>query len=273
MKRLHIICIFYLSWLTVEAQGVFRSFAGPGPLGLTVLPVTGDGSSFLPGSAALLSQYTTPGISLGTSWPYTLAEVIQAHAALALPMANNNYLGFQIGGQGDESLSEFFVGAAYAKKISDKWSAGLQAGLHNTSIINWASIWNISLEASTLYRINDQVQIGYRANYYTQSISLEQKPAQWDHQLGVRFHPTNALVLGAEVISSTVEGWHYHLYMTYQVQEHLRLRMGHGFAPYQFGAGVDLYLWDHWIIQVAARYHPVLRWSPGFGIQIPLKKR
>ncbi|HRV85300.1 MAG TPA: hypothetical protein P5275_10580 [Saprospiraceae bacterium] len=270
--RLHIISIFYLYAVASNAQGVFRSFAGPGPLALTVLPVTGDGATFLPGSAALLSQYTNSGISLGTTWPYTLANVLQAHAALVRPLQNNNFLGFQLGGQGDEALSEFFLGAAYAKKLSDKWSAGIQAGLLNTSILNWASVWNFSVEASTLFLINEELQIGYRANFYTQSISLEERPAQWDHQLGIRFHPTNALVLGAEIVSSTLEDWHYHLYLTYQVQEHLGIRFGQGFSPYQFGVGIDLNIWDGWMIQLAARYHPVLRWSPGIGLQIPLKK-
>ena len=271
MKRLHIIWMIYLMSLPIHGQDVFRSFASAGTLGLSVLPVTAEAGSFLPGCAAALTRINSPGLLLSTTWPYTLADVIQAHASLVLPGHNNNYFGVQMAGQGDASLSEFLFSGAYAKKITDRWAAGLRAGVRNTSITNWASVWNVSIEASGLYQISDPFQLAYRAHYYTEAITREKVTSQIDQQLGLQFNPTPQLGMGVDIIQSTYDGWHYYVHLVYRIQEHFGLRMGHGFAPYQFGAGVDLKLWNGWTIQVATRYHPILRWSPGINLQIPLK--
>jgi hypothetical protein len=205
------------------------------------------------------------GISAGVFYEnrFGLNELSDKGAVVAMPLGNSafavSYKSF-----GYSSFSTSKTSLAYALKLTDKFSFGLQFNYHNTRIAeNYGNASGISFEGGFLYKMNDKLSLaGHLYNPTRAKLSDfndERIPSLLRLGAGYRF--SEKVSVTSEVRKASDAKASVRAGLEYQLIEQLALRAGFGSSPshYSFGFGWKLKTFQ---LDVATGYHLVLGFTP-----------
>jgi hypothetical protein len=112
------------------------------------------------GNQAGLAFIKGMNINLGYENRYQVFELSALNFAIAKNINNLGTFGFVIKKFGFSQFNEFMAGIAYAKKLGNSFSLGLQFDYFNTSISGYGNRSTFSFETGIMYVISNQLTIG-----------------------------------------------------------------------------------------------------------------
>ncbi len=219
---------------------------------------------------ACLASLEKSEIGLSVLSRFGMKELNTSALAFALPVSNKgdvfaislNYFGYNL-------FSRKKAGLAYAKKLSNVFSAAVQVDYLNTKIAEgYGSVSNITFEMGLVAKINDKLNAGVHVfNPLRSKIADyqdERLPAIY--KTGIGYKATDKVLITAEVFKPIDEKAVYKFAMEYNPVKILYVRGGIGTKPVQFtfGAGVK---WNNLFFDFSSGYYDVLGYSPSVSLR------
>jgi len=216
------------------------------------------------------------GVSAGVNYEsrFSLNQLADRGVIIAAPFgihaAGISYRSF-----GYELFNSSKTSLAYAIRLSDKFSAGMQFNLNNVRLgENYGRQTTLTIEGGFLYKMNEKVSIGGHIYNPTRArlseFNDERIPTMIRVGAGYRFSPK--VILTAEVRKPSDADASIRAGLEYFVADALALRLGFGSDPsqYAFGFGWKLKTFR---LDVAAGYHQVLGFSPQVSLTYQMDKK
>lgn len=179
--------------------------------------------------------------------------------------------GLSVQSFGAESYSEQKVALAYARKLFDKLSIGVQFDYLNTSIDEYGSTGAITFDIGFMAPLNDEISVGVRAFSPVRVALTEQEDLPGLLGVGFSYHPSKKVSVDAEVEKAVDTDLAVRAGLEYWVHPKLAIRAGGAANPTLATFGVGLRLNEQFKIDLASSWHQVLGISPGLGLRYELK--
>ncbi|MCF8369414.1 MAG: hypothetical protein K9G76_10260 [Bacteroidales bacterium] len=229
----------------------------------------------------------TKGINTGVGYSnrFLLQELGTKYLGLAFP-TKYGVFGLGYSGFGYSNYSQDKLGLAYAKKLNERFSAGLQLDYLSTRIAeDYGKAYVLSFELGMMMQLSDEVIIAAHI-FNPLNSKLENKfneRISSVYRLGISYKITDDFLLLVE----TKKDMNYKPQIMggfeYSLAEKLAVRLGLSSIPslsgadkfsiaslYTFGFGLEL---DKLQIDFGASVHQVLGWSPHISMTYEINKR
>lgn len=214
------------------------------------------------------------GVSAGAFYEnrFTISELSDKGALVAMPLGNSSFA-LSYRSFGYSAFSNSKAGLAYALKLNEKFSFGLQFNYHSVRIAdNYGSTNNISFEGGFLYRYNTKLSLAAHVTNPTRAqiadFNNERIPSIIRIGAGYKF--TDKVILNAEVKKPSNTDISVHSGLEYWVANQIALRVGFNtLNTFSFGFG-----WKAKSLQVdaAASFNSVLGFTPHISLTYSGKK-
>ncbi len=223
---------------------------------------------------ACLAELEKPEVGASILNRFTVKELNTEALAFALPLKNNKgVFGLSLNNYGYNLFNRKKVGLAYAKKLSNVFSAGVQVDYLNTKIGDgYGSKSVFTVEAGVLARITDQLKAGVHifnpisaklANYDNEHIPILM-------QAGLSYKLSENIFAAAEVFKPVDEKAIYKFALEYNPVSILYLRGGVSSDPVQFTFGLGL-KFSSFYFDISSGYYEPLGYSPSVGLRYAFK--
>jgi len=172
---------------------------------------------------------------------------------------------------GTGAYNEQKIGLAYARKLFDRMSIGVQFDYFGVRMAEYGSASAVTFEAGILAEVSDEWRIGIHA-YSPVRIKLPNQdylPALFS--VGASYLPSDKVTVTAELEKNIDYPLNARIGIEYQPMEVLALRGGVSTAPFSMNFGLGMRL-NGLGIDLATMYHEVLGFTPGISISYGLKK-
>lgn len=259
------IILLFLTPVISFCQGISNSIA---PAALRVGTYSNkqvDAFSFTANQASLVAiQKISAGIY--SERRFMLSELSHYLAVVVLPVSSGSF-GFKGSHFGFSHYQESQAGIAYAKKMGDMVSIGVQFNYSNISVPPYGNASVVGFEAGTLLYLTDRLQAGvYVNNPLSGKRDVNQgKIYPGVYAFGIGYDVSDKILLSAEIIQEEWQLININLSFQYKVVD-------------QFLAGVGLstntstgwfkfaFSWKPLQLGVVASFHPQLGISPGLQV-------
>ncbi len=205
---------------------------------------------------------------------FAMKELGDKGLTLALPFRNSAF-GLNYRSFGYSAFSNSKAGLAYAMKLAEKFSLGIQLNYHSLRIgENYGTANTISIECGFLYKMTDKLSIAAHIYNPTRAkladFNDERIPSLMRFGLGYKF--SEKVRMNAEVRKSSDAKASLRAAIEYWVIEPLAIRAGFGTDParYTFGFGYRL---KDFQLDVAAGYHLMLGFTPQLSLTYSMSKK
>ena len=205
---------------------------------------------------------------------YGIKELSHSAIALALP-TNRGTFGLSLSYFGYSKYNESKIGLAYAKKLFEKVSAGIQLDYFNTSIYgNYGNGGVLTAEIGLIFEPVENLLIGAHAfnPVRTSYNTYDDEALSTALKLGMAYSFSENVLLSIEVESDFENATNFKSGIEYQVIKQLYLRAGINTNPasYHFGLGYQFY---QIIADLAFSHHQVLGYSTNISLRYSLKSK
>jgi len=172
---------------------------------------------------------------------------------------------------GINDYNEQKIGLAYARKLFDKLSMGVQFDLINTRITNYGSAAVFTFEIGFVAPINKELTVGARIFSPMRVAITEEEDVPGLMGIGFSYHPSKKVFLNGEVEKGIDTDLSIRAGVEYQIHSVVSLRLGGAANPTLATFGLGFKISDQFNMDIATTYHQVLGLSPGIGIRYGLK--
>lgn len=270
MKRYYIYLLFTLLPLINFAQGWNPVGSRSAALGHSSVCLDDVWSYFHnPGAAASIRSFSA-GLYYETRF---LTKELQTQAiAVAIPLKKGV---LTTGGQffGYEQYRNTRAGIGYALQLSDMFQLGVQGNMQALRLgNNYGSTVSGTIEAGLLVKFNSKWQIGFSVmNIGRQKINPLNDRFSTVMRGGLCYKPSKKVSIMAEVEKQVITQISIKGGIEYAPIDHVFLRIGAHSGPMEFAFGAG-YKNKGFSIDLHSQYHPILGWSPGFGLNYQIQK-
>lgn len=223
-----------------------------------------------PGAAASIKTITA-GAYYETRF---LTKELQTQAiAIAIPLKKGVLTsGAQFFGY--EQYRNTRAGLGYALALSEIFQLGIQGNLQALKLgNNYGSTISGTMEAGLLVKLNEKWQIGLSVlNFSRQKINPLNDRFATVLRGGFIYKASKKVNILGEVEKQVITPVSFKGAIEYTPIDQLFLRIGAHSGPMEFAFGIG-YKNKGFTIDLHSQYHPVLGWSPGFGINYQLQKK
>ncbi len=194
-----------------------------------------------------------------------------AAAGIAYPIANGTF-GLQLQYFGIDLYNEQRVGLAYARKLMDNLSLGIQFDYLNTKITDYGNKGLLTFEIGMLAQVSKQLSLGLHlySPMRVEIIDGENLPTLLKLGMGYQASKKVLVTIEAEkdidfdlIIKGGVE---------YYLHPAVAIRIGAANNPTLVSFGTGFRLKDGISIDLASSYHQTLGFSPGFSMRYAFNK-
>jgi hypothetical protein len=205
---------------------------------------------------------------------FAMKELGDKGVTIGLPVRNGAF-GINFRSFGYSAFSNSKAGLAYAMKLTDKFSLGVQLNYHAIRIgENYGKAQTFSVEGGFLYQMTEQLSVAGHV-YNPTRVKLaefndERIPSLFRFGLGYKF--SDKVRMNAEVRKASDAQANLRVGLEYWVIEPLAVRAGFGTDParYTFGFGYRL---KDFQLDVAAGYHLLLGFTPQLSLTYSMAKK
>lgn len=216
------------------------------------------------------------GVSAGVFYEnrFGLNELSDRGAVVAMPLGNSAF-GLNYHTFGYSSFSTSKTSLAYALKLTDKFSFGLQFNYHSTRIAeNYGKASSLSVEGGFLYAMNDKISLaGHISNPNRARLSdFNDERIPTILRIGAGYRFSEKVILTSEIRKASDATPSLRAGVEYIIVEQFALRAGFGSTPaqYSFGFGWKLKTFQ---LDVATGYHILLGFSPQLSLTYAVGKK
>jgi hypothetical protein len=205
---------------------------------------------------------------------FAMKELGDKGITIGLPVRNGAF-GINYRSFGYSAFSNSKAGLAYAMKLTDKFSLGVQLNYHAIRIgENYGTAQTFSIEGGFLYQMSEQLSVAAHIYNPTRAklteFNDERIPSLFRFGLGYKF--SDKVRMNAEVRKASDAKANLRVGLEYWVIEPLAIRAGFGTDParYTFGFGYRL---KDFQLDVAAGYHLLLGFTPQLSLTYSMNKK
>jgi hypothetical protein len=205
---------------------------------------------------------------------FAMKELGDKGVAIGLPVRNGAF-GINFRSFGYSAFSNSKASLAYAMKLTDKFSLGVQLNYHAIRIgENYGKAQTFSVEGGFLYQMTEQLSVAGHVYNPTRAklaeFNDERIPSLFRFGLGYKF--SDKVRMNAEVRKASDAQANLRVGLEYWVIEPLAVRAGFGTDParYTFGFGYRL---KDFQLDVAAGYHLLLGFTPQLSLTYSMAKK
>ena len=219
-----------------------------------------------------LANLETFNIGIHLDNKYGIKEL--SHGALALAMPTNaGTFGLSYSYFGYSKYNESKIGLAYAKKLFEKVSAGIQLDYFSTSIYgDYGTGGALTAEIGLLFEPIENLIIGAHAfnPVRTSYNTFDEEALSTALKLGIGYYFSESVLFTIEVESDFENATNFKSGVEYMPVENLFLRAGINTNPvsYHFGVGYQFY---QIITDLAFSHHEVLGYSTNISLRYFIK--
>ncbi len=264
MQRLLLCCFLFIS-VQAFAQNGLPPTAGArsAALGGSGLNFTDINSIF--SNQAGLADLDGLSFTLVGENRFLLSEIRSLSAGAALPSKLGTF-GLSLNYYGFDLYNEQRIGLAYARKLMNRLSIGAQFIFLNTNIPDYGNAANFTFELGLQAKLSKSLSLGVHTFNPGRVKLIEDERLPTLLGIGMQYQPSEKLFLIAEVEKDLDYTVRTRFGAEYQLIEQLWLRIGVATQPAEYTFGLGYTLKNSFRIDVSARYHQVLGFSPGIGI-------
>lgn len=205
---------------------------------------------------------------------FAMKELGDKGISIGMPVRNGAF-GINYRSFGYSAFSNSKAGLAYAMKLTEKFSLGVQLNYHAIRIgENYGKAQTFSIEGGFLYQMSEQLSVAGHIYNPTRAklaeFNDERIPSLFRFGLGYKF--SDKVRMNAEVRKASDAKANLRVGLEYWVIEPLAVRAGFGTDParYSFGFG---YCLKDFQLDVAAGYHLLLGFTPQLSLTYSVNKK
>lgn len=214
------------------------------------------------GNPAGIAGIGSPRILLSYESRFQIPELSIRAIAFALPYKRQVF-GWFVNFYGTDSYNEQLVSLNYARRLSERLSAGIRFNYHGLKIPEYTSQIAWSVAAGIQYRVLDNLVLGMHLSNPNQAGFDEELQAELPvlGELGLLYAFTEKFILAAAV--QKIVGYRPDLKtgLEYRLHTLLSVRGGISSVPFKQYLGLGL-RYKRLLMDLAASSHPVLGFSP-----------
>lgn len=205
---------------------------------------------------------------------FAMKELGDKGVTIGLPVRNGAF-GINYRSFGYSAFSNSKAGLAYAMKLTDKFSLGVQLNYHAIRIgENYGKAQTFSIEGGFLYQMSEQLSVAGHIYNPTRAklaeFNDERIPSLFRFGLGYKF--SDKVRMNGEVRKASDAKANLRVGLEYWVIEPLAIRAGFGTDParYTFGFGYRL---KDFQLDFAAGYHLLLGFTPQLSLTYSMNNK
>ena len=263
-----ILAICFCALLSANNDPIGAKSAGIGHASVSL----SDGWSLFNNQAGL-AFLEKPFIGISYENRFQLKELSRNFIGLALPTESGT-IGISALSFGNQLYSEAKYGLAYARKLNDKMSLGVQLNYMTTRLpADYGSRKNLSAEVGLMASLSDELQVGVHVFNPTQSELSESVSENIPtvFRIGAQYKVSEKVFIAAETEKDLEREAIFKSGIQYHVLEKLYLRTGISTNPTYSSFGFGMLL-EQFIIDFSTSYQPRLGYTPQFSISYDLDK-
>jgi len=202
---------------------------------------------------------------------FELSDLNQVAAAVVFPSELGAF-GLQMSYFGFDLYNEQKIGIAYARRLMDKLSLGVQFDWLNTQIANYGNKGVITFEIGLMSPITSNLTIGVHL-YSPMRVELiegEELPPVF--KVGLAYEASKKVLLTAEVEKESDLNPNVKAGLEYLIHPSLAIRLGVASNPSLFSFGLGYRINNQFFIDVASSYHQDLGFSPSISVRYAFAK-
>ncbi|MDO9374836.1 MAG: hypothetical protein Q7T76_10470 [Ferruginibacter sp.] len=203
---------------------------------------------------------------------FMLAATSLYTGAVAIPSGQGNF-GFNLKYSGFGNFSESQVGAAYAKRLSNKIDMGVQFNYCGYRVPGYLRSHAATVEIGAMVHLNAKLNVGLHVfNPIGGNFSKAEEKLASAYKVGIGYDPSDQVFVAAEIFQQEGCPLAVNAGLQYQFEQQFFLRIGvaTGSRSGYAGAGV---CWKNLRLDVTVGYHAQLGISPGLMLISGLRKK
>lgn len=266
MQRLVILFLLNCFTFSLTAQQGLSSLIGARGAGMGKTGLTFQDINSAMGNQAGLAHIERIEVLLLGEQRFINSPIPAANAAVAIPSGFGTF-GLTLNYFGIASYNEQKIGLAYARKLFDQLSIGVQFDYLNTRMDELGSKGVVTFEVGIQAQLLPDLQFGFHLYNPTTQELLPGEPIATIYSAGIGYTPAQQTFITLEIQkhidhTASIRGG-----VEYRAMDKIAIRTGFATAPtlLTFGLGFDVS--DQFIIDAATTYHQILGLSPSLGIR------
>jgi hypothetical protein len=199
---------------------------------------------------------------------HLFSNEISTQALVAVVPFKNNFAGASFQRYGFAEYNENKIGFAYAKKLGNKLSIGLNANYHQLRIASYGASTGFSIDVGALYHFSKEFTFGvFLSNLSKQKFSsteiLIEIPTSFN--VGASYLASDKVLIATSVSKKLDESIDVSLGIDYKIISLLSLRGGLSAKPFKQYAGFGLNF-KKFLLDMATTYDANFGYAPQIGI-------
>ena len=274
IKYTYIYFILLLLWIPrLGGQTDLSSIFGAGGLATGNADLTSRDINSTYTNQAGLAYLEKYAFNIFSEKKFSLKELQVIGMSMALPSpVLSGVIGFKLVHFGYSDFNNQKTGVSYSKKLFDNLAMGIQFNLLSTRIRFYGNQLSLGLGIGFQYELIDGVRVGIHLYKQPNSQINSGNYKQVNFQTGITYRPAAYLAISTSVEKDIYFTLNFKGGLEYRTHKKIFFQLGLNTNPekYCFGAG---FLFNKLKFHTAASFHPVLGWSPGFGLSFYLPEK
>lgn len=264
---LNIIIIFFSCSSELSSQLGFTAAKGPESISKGAYTANSLGISSMLNNQAGLTDLSNFGVILSIEQRFQLSELNIASAGLAYNADKLGVFGFVLSNFSFDTFTEQKFGFAYARKLVDNFSVGLQLDYLSTRIDGFGSQSAVTFEVGLQSQISESVQLGAHIFSPVQAELTDGDEIPAKYNFGVLYTINDQIKTVIEVEKIIEEDISIIAGVQYELIDRLYLNIGTSTNPTRLSFGIMYGINNSTTFGLAASNHEILGLSPSTGIQ------
>lgn len=218
-----------------------------------------------------LADLKTTSFLVAADRRFALADLNNLTAGFALPTQSGTF-GISINYFGFDLYNETKIGLAYARKLMDKLSIGVQFDMLNTRIPEYGSKNIFTFEIGLQSELSENLTLGFHLFNPVKLETVEGEYLPSVIQGGITYSPTKKVLLNIELEKDIDFPFTIKSGIEYEMVDNFWLRVGINTEPASVSFGIGYLMKSGLRLDVASNYHQELGFTPGVSLGFDLKK-
>lgn len=250
------------------AQRGLTPAEGASSLGMAGASISNQDVTAMYNNQAAIAFIDSTEIHVQANRKFNLNELSAVTIAAVTP-TKFGHVGLMLSSYGFEVLSEQKLGLAYARKLTDNFSLGLQMDLIQFKIDEFGSTNTATFEAGVYGVVTKELHISAHVFSPANSSVTEDYALDSRMRLGIKYLPSDKVTLQLEMDKTLDLDWSLKMGIEYKLGK-LYLRTGVSTYPGTFSFGFGYEASSRLLINAAYSYHQEiasLGYTPGIGLR------
>lgn len=250
---------------SVSAQNSYLSSGGARGVALGGASLSNSDAAATYSNSAMLGYLQGSSAQVMAEQRFALSD-IRLLAASGVWAMEDSGLGLSVAYFGNEGYNEQRIGLAYGRRLLENFSLGVEVFWLNTSIAEYGSKGAPSFSINFATDLSKELKLGAQIYNPLRTEIIEGEPIPSILKLGLCYSPNEKVQLLAEASKDIDYPIRSHWGLEYEPLDNIFIRAGVATQPTEFSFGTGLLLQKKIMLDISARYHQYLGFTPAMGV-------